>query len=346
MMSLKNIIIFSALSVLTVSFVACKQNTDTLVENTAHTDSLMKVINSPELKAINEKILENPNDANLYNERAKLYLKFEQLEDAISDAKRAIRIDSANAEYYMTEADVFFAGNRTRNAKDVLELIVKKFPTNTDGLLKLAELYYFVKQYDNAFEKINQALKINENLAKAYYLKGSIYKEVGDTAKAISSLETALEQDNKNYNAFLDLGIIYAARKNGIALEYYNNALSINPTSTEALYAKARLLQDINKGDEALVIYEQILKSDSVHIYSIFNIGAIQLDAKKDAKKALEYFTKAININPKYAEAYFARGACYQVLKDKNNAIADYKMCLQLKPNYELAIDGLNSILE
>jgi len=91
--------------------------------------------------------------------------------------------------------------------------VVKKFPENTDGLLKLGELYFFVKQYENAFAKINQALKINENLAKAYYLKGNIYKEIGDTAKAISSLETAIEQDNKNYGAFLDLGLIYAAKK-------------------------------------------------------------------------------------------------------------------------------------
>ena len=97
---------------------------------------------------------------------------------------------------------------------------MKKFPENTEGLLKLGELYYFVKQYENAFAKINQALKVNENLAKAYYLKGSIYREIGDTGKAISSLETTIEQDNKNYGAFLDLGIIYGAKKNPLAFQY------------------------------------------------------------------------------------------------------------------------------
>lgn len=344
MSSLKKQVLYSVVAALFISMTSCKQDATVVEDNQAHTDSLMKTINSPELKAINQKILENPSSADLYNQRAKIYLQFKQLEDAVSDAKRAIRIDSTKADYYLTEADVFFAGNRTRNAKDALELIAKKFPTNTDGLLKLAELYYFVKQYDNAFEKINQALKVNENIAKAYYLKGNIYKETGDTAKAISSLETALEQDNKNYGAFLDLGIIYAARRNTIAFEYYDNALSVSPGSVEVLYAKAKLLQDINKADEAIVIYEQILKTDSLNVYALFNIGAIQIDIKKDAKKALEYFTKAISINPKYAEAYFARGACYQELKDNGNAKADYSMCLQLKPNYDPAIDGLNSL--
>jgi tetratricopeptide (TPR) repeat protein len=302
------------------------------------------VINSPELAALNKKILETPNNAGLYNERAKLYLQFKQLEDAINDAKRSLRIDSTNATYYLTEADVFFAANQTRNAKDVLETIVKKFPSNTDALLKLGELYFFVKQYENAFAKINQALKLNENLAKGYYLKGNIYKEIGDTAKAISSLETAIEQDNKNYNAFLDLGLIYASRKNTIAFEYYNNAITINPLSIEALYAKAKLFQDINKTNDAVLVYNQILKIDSLHVFSLYNLGAIELDANKDANKAIIYFTRAINANPNYAEAYFARGACYQELKDKNNAKADYNMCLQLKKNYEPAIDGLNSL--
>jgi tetratricopeptide (TPR) repeat protein len=328
----------------TLMLASCKTEADKVTEDTAHTDSLMKALNSPELKAINQKILAAPNNADLYNERAKIYLSLKQREEAISDAKRAIRIDSTKADYYLTEADIFFAANETRNSKDVLEMVVKKFPANTEGLLKLGELYYLVKQYENAFAKINDALKVNVNLSKAYYLKGSIYKETGDTAKAISSLETAIEQDNKNYGAFLDLGLIYGARKNTIALEYYENAISINPSRTDGLYAKAKLLQDLNKTDEAIAMYNRILKTDSLHAFSLYNIGAIELEVKKDAKAALNHFTQAINANPKYAEAYFARGVCYQELKDKNNAFADYNMCLQLKPNYEPAVEALNSL--
>ncbi len=330
--------------VISMFLFSCKQKQEDISENSQRTDSLLKIINLPELAALNKKILDNPDDASLYNERAKIYLQFKQFEEAINDSKRSIRLDSTNATFYLTEADVFFAANETRNAKDLLEQVVKKFPENTDGLLKLGELYYFVKQYENAFSKINQALKINENLAKAYYLKGNIYKEIGDTAKAISSLETAIEQDNKNAGVFLDLGLIYAAKKNALAFEYYDNAIKLDPSNIEALYAKAKLFQDINQIKDAVLIYNQILKNNSTHIYSIYNLGAIEFGINKNPQKALDYFTKAININPKYAEAYFARGVCYQELNDKNNASADYQMCLQLIPNYEPAIEGLNSL--
>lgn len=333
-----------ALIIISISLFSCKPGTEGVVEDTKRTDSLSKIINSPELVALNKKILDNPDDASLYNERAKIYLQFKQLEDAINDAKRAIRIDTTNAAFYLTQADIFFAANETRNAKDVLEIVVKRFPENTDGLLKLGELYYFVKQYENAFAKINQALKVNENLAKGYYLKGNIYKEVGDTGKAISSLETAIEQDNKNPGIFLDLGLIYAAKKNPLAFEYYDNAINLDPTNAEALYAKAKLLQDMNQIKEATALYERILKNNPNHTFSLYNLGAIEFGINKNPKKAVEYFTNAINSDPKYTQAYFARGVCYQELKDNDNARADYSMCLQLTPNYEPAIDGMNSL--
>jgi tetratricopeptide (TPR) repeat protein len=333
-----------ALLIISISFFSCKEGSEAEVDNSKRADSLLKIINSPELAALNKKILDAPDDANLYNERAKIYLQFKQLEDAINDCKRAIRMDTTNAAFYLTEADVFFAANETRNAKEVLENVVKRFPENTDGLLKLGELFYFVKQYENAFAKINQALKVNENLAKAYYLKGNIYKEIGDTGKAVSSLETAIEQDNKNYGAFLDLGLIYGAKKNPLAFEYYNNAIALNPTNSEALYAKAKLFQDMGQIKEAVGVYNQILKINPNHVFSIYNLGAIEFGINKDPKKAIEHFTTAITLDPKYAEAYYARGACYQEMKDNANASADYNMCLQLKPNYEPAVDGLNSL--
>lgn len=333
-----------ALFFISIYFFSCKLGDQEVIEDSHRADSLLKVINSPELAELNKKILDAPNDASLYNERARIYMKYRQFEDAINDSKRSLRLDTTNATFYLTEADIFFAANETRNAKEVLEKVVKKFPENTDGLLKLGELYYFVKQYENAFAKINQALKVNENLAKGYYLKGNIYKEIGDTAKAISSLETAIEQDNKHFGAFLDLGLIYGAKKNALAFEYYNNALSLNPASTEALYAKAKLFQDVGQFKEAVQGYELVLKSDATHAFSMYNLGAIEFGVNKDPMKAIEHFTKAINVNPKYAEAYYARGTCYQEMDDKSNALADYQMSLQLKPNYEPAVEGLNSL--
>ena len=203
-------------------------------------------------------------------------------------------------------------------------------------------MYFLVRQYENAITHINKALKVDENIAQAYYLKGSVFKEMGDTSKAISSMQTAIEQDTKFFDAFLDIGILYASRKNPLALEYYSNALRLRPNDDNVLYAKAKLLQDLNKIDESVALYQEILKVNKNNANALYNLGAINLDKKKNPNVAIDYFSKAIAADPKYTEAYFARGVCFEQIKELENAKADYNMCLKITPNYEPALEALN----
>ncbi len=325
---------------------ACKNNDAgaDLEQSNLRADSLSIKLNSPELKAVNKELLEDPSNAALYIKRAKVYSDLKELPDAVNDAKRAIRLDSTKADYYHLLVDVYFAQNNTRMAKDLLEIIEKKFPEDTEAMLKLAELYFIVRQYQKGIDYTNKALKIDERIAKAYYIKGSIYRESGDTARALSSLETAAEQDNKYKDAFYDIGVMYAARKNPIAFEYYDNVLRIDPTNQEALYARAKLLQDLGKTDEAIKEYESLTGAESQCETCHYNLGAIFLEIKKDNQKALKHFSKAIELNPSYAEAFFARGYTYARMGEKEKAKADYAACLKIVPNYEAAVQGLNEL--
>jgi tetratricopeptide (TPR) repeat protein len=328
-----------------IIFFSCKNTATVNAEkDNAKADSLGIKLKAPELKAINAQILKDPSSAELYNKRAIVYMQLKQFEESLKDAKRAITLDSTNVTYYSTEVDVLFSANKTRDAKTALEYIEKKFPNNVEALMKLGELFFIVKQYQKALDYVNKALKIDENLAKAYFMKGNIYRESGDTSKAISSLETAIEQDNKYEDAFCDMGVIYSARKNTIAFDYYNNALKINPLNENAKYGIAKLLQDIGKTDEAILKYEAMIAVNPTNENCLYNLGALFSEIKKNNIKALEYFTKAIAANPNYTQAYFARGYVYAKLRDKDNARADYNMCLKLEPNYPPALQGINEL--
>ena len=328
-------------------FFACQNsniNKEEISSQNKRADSISIQLNSKELKWVNGELVGDPNNPELYNKRAKIYLGLEQLEEALADCKLVLKLDSTVAAYYNTLIDVYFAQNNTRLAKETLLEVEKKFPENTEALLKLGELYYLVKQYQNAITYVNKALKVDESLAKGYYLKGSIYRESGDTSLAVSSLETAIEQDNKFEDAFYDLGIIYAARKNPLALDYYNNTLSLNPENQNALYARARYYQAIGETEKAIIEYKNMVSKVKSCDQCYYNLGAIYFGLKNNPEQAVEYFTKAIEVNPNYLEAYFARAFIYAKLKDKTSAKADYNMCLKLQPDYEDAIRGLNEL--
>lgn len=325
--------------------VSCKNEEEKQLDAQAEkADSLSIKLNSAELKAINSSILKDPGNPALYNKRAQVYMSIKQLEEAVFDAKRAIRLDSVNSEYYMTLVDVYFTQNNTRLAKELLEIIEKKFPENVEGLLKLAEIYFLVRQYQKGLDYVNKALKVDENYAKAYYIKGTIYKESGDTARAISNLVTATEQDNTFEDAFYDLGIIYAARKNPLAMEYYNSALRINPSNANILYARAKLLQDLGKIDQAISEYESMILKNKDCDQCLYNLGALFLEIKNEPGKAIDYFNRAIEINPNYADAFFARGYANEKLNNKKSAKSDYETCLNLNPGHEWAAEALDKL--
>lgn len=58
---------------------------------------------------------------------------------------------------------------------------------------------------------------------------------------------------------------------------------------------------------------------------------------QKNFDAALKDFNKAIEIFPKYYQAYTLRGKVYAELKDFKKAIADYGKTIELKPEYEEA---------
>ncbi len=336
--------VFFKCVIILLAFNTCQQHQVNTAQDIKHNDSLSIKLNSQELQLLNKNILDSIDNVRLYIQRSKIYLNYRLPEDALNDANRAILIDSNYAEAWIAKADAYLMQNEPKLCKEVLEKTVKKFSSNTEGLLKLGEMYFFLKQYERSFQLINSALRIDVSLAQAYLLKGKIYLETGDTSKAISSYETAIEQDSDNLNAFYTLGLIYAAKKNPLAKEYYQSAIKINPTSTDIIYALAMLYQNNEDFEEAKNNYQTILKIDSTHQNSLYNMGFIALAIKNDYNLAIQYFNKVILINTNHAMAYYARATCYEAQKKNQLAKDDYKQCIQINPNFFDAINALNNL--
>ena len=94
---------------LLIALGSCKNNSkEELKTEPIINDSLSIKLNSPELKAVNAELLDNPNSAELYNKRANIYITLKQLKEAVNDAKRAIKLDSTKTDFYMTLVDAYY----------------------------------------------------------------------------------------------------------------------------------------------------------------------------------------------------------------------------------------------
>ena len=240
--------------------------------------------------------------------------------------------DTTKAAYYLNLSDKYFVANKTGKAKDALEKALKMEANNIEVLMKLAELYLYVEKHQESINYVNKVLQIDQYNSKAYFIKGMNYKEIGDTSKAISSMQTAVEQDPDYYAAYMQLGILNAAKKNPIALDYYNNALKINPASKEAYYAKGKFFQDMSQWKTAIETYQELLRLDPDFKNAYYNLGVIYFLHLKLFDKSISFFDEAIRTDPQYAEAFFARGTCYQAMGNMDRASEDLKMAHKINP--------------
>ncbi len=296
------------------------------------------------LTELNKKITDDSLNSSLYDQRARYYLSHEKYNDALKDILNAIEIDSASSELQLTLSDIYLGMGKLQPAVEAIDNAIKLNPGNKNAYLQMSEIAIVFKDYKKAIDNIDKALKIDDLNAKGYFLRGVVMLENGDTTKGILNFQKAIEMNQDYFDAYLQLGILYSIKKNKLAVDYYNNALNIEPENTEVNYFLAIYYQENDEYDKAIQIYNTLLIKDPKFYFALYNIGYINLVYLKNYDKAIDYFSKAIEINPSYIDAYYNRGFAYELLKDAGNAKKDYQKTLELKPNYEKAVAGLNRI--
>lgn len=318
---------------------ACRESREK--ENTEATEMTDSVRSGNMLIGLNERISKDTTDAEAYYSRAKLFLQRGILQQAFQDAGKAVSLDSGKAAYYLLLADISFRGLQIHKAVQAFERCLQLEPDNMEANLKLSELYMYLKAYPKSIDYANAVLRIDNRNARAYFIKGFVYKESGDTARAVSSFTTAVEMDPDYYDAYIQLGLIYGAKGNDLAIQYYSNALKVRPGSEEALYNRGFYYQEDSQLQKAEEDYQAILAKNSSYKEAWYNLGFIELVNRKNYPAAIKNFSAAINIDEHYVEAYYNRGLAYEFSGDMESAIKDYRAALNIFPNYGLALDRL-----
>lgn len=330
----------------TFIFFSCGSDVEDTVDNTDLAEAVDSLDSerTVEFKAVNDLLRNDINNTSLYLQRAKLYMKYNDLSSAVKDIDRAIKLDSLSPDYYLLKAELLKKQDKFKEAKSALDDCMRIDNNNVEARVELGWLALIVRDYDQAMDYADAALKRDIYNAEAYHLKGMIFEEKLDTTRAISSFRTAIEQENDYYDAYMHLGVLHMDIDLVLAKEYLKNALRIKPESLEALYAYGLSCQENEDYNEAIETYHSILEIDEYR-EPYFNLGYIHQEYLKVYDVAIDYYTKAINLEPKYLEAYYNRGLCYEELKQYKKAEADFRHALKLNPQYTTAALALERVL-
>ena len=137
-----------------------------------------------ELTELNQKIVKDNANPDLYQSRSKLYLADHQFDEALKDISKAISLAGKNPAYYITLSDIYLLMGKPENCREALSKALELDPVSNAALLKAAKLELIVKEYQKCFGYVKRALAVDKINPQAYLTRGIALLETGDTSDA------------------------------------------------------------------------------------------------------------------------------------------------------------------
>lgn len=168
--------------------------------------------------------------------------------------------------------------------------------------------------------------------AKAYYEKAIRFSEKSDWNGAALELNRALRHEPANLQILIELGIAYGELKEWQeAIRLHTKAVQLAPASARAHYNLGVTL-DRSKPGKGLGSeeYRKALQLNPKDVNSLVNLAVNLGDQESvEARKLLE---KALQRDPKNAEAHFNLGLLQRNAREHKRAVASFERAIELNP--------------
>lgn len=278
------------------------------------------------IEALEKCLKLQPQNANVYNELGKNYLKSKNYKESYESFEKAAQIDPKNKWFWNGMYDVCY---QTQDYNQSIILVTKLIEFDAGYKEDLVSLYMYTQQFDKALALINE---LNENVGKSE--KRNNYKlQILQNAKYQGSekenLVELIKSNPKEEANYISLIYLYSnSNEEEKALEVAKKLEKEIPGSAWAQVSLFKFHLNNNDGDKAVLSMNQVLDSDEVdgkikhRILNEFLIFATKNPKYETAlEKAIDYFK-----NENEVDVAKEIGKFYQNKKDWNKAIKYYEM--------------------
>jgi tetratricopeptide (TPR) repeat protein len=180
-----------------------------------------------------EKMLkESPDNELILFSLAKIYYKldmFKQSETIMSDV---LAINDKSFEYQEFYVKLLLKLGKLEKAKNIIELLINKYPRYYYAKVLEAELNYLLKDYDSLFDVAQELIELDLNHFEGYYYNALALFEKDDIDFAIESLKKAITLDVNNAELYVKMAEFYQTiGKYEDAFEYVKEASDIDKSA-------------------------------------------------------------------------------------------------------------------
>ena len=287
--------------------------------------------------------------------------EIEWLKKALDAARKDNKENVQNISFDLGQA--YYEAKKYDESDAVYRQMVKEDETDQAAMTGLARNMIQREDYAGAVRMLDASQKYGDDYSETYRFRSEAYDKMGETDKAIDDALLWFEKDEDAYDsAIIKLMMkhrTYAIAKAKTSMkssdskdawrvlllsiyeeagEYENaikeyDSLEEDYGKDEYIYAhRADCYDKLGLTDMALSEIEKAIELEADYS-NICSKGGILRTAGRYAE-AIEVFDQAIEVDPLYAFAYYAKGWCHELSGDDDKAMECYDLGIDLDKEY------------
>ena len=287
--------------------------------------------------------------------------EIEWLKKALDAARKDNKENVQNISFDLGQA--YYETKKYDESDAVYRQMVKEDETDQAAMTGLARNMIQREDYAGAVRMLDASQKYGDDYSETYRFRSEAYDKMGETDKAIDDALLWFEKDEDAYDsAIIKLMMkhrTYAIAKAKTSMkssdskdawrvllfsiyeeagEYENaikeyDSLEEDYGKDEYIYAhRADCYDKLGLTDMALSEIEKAIELEADYS-NICSKGGILRTAGRYAE-AIEVFDQAIEVDPLYAFAYYAKGWCHELSGDDDKAMECYDLGIDLDKEY------------
>ena len=179
-----------------------------------------------------------------------------------------------------------------------------------------------------ALNKVNEIIRLNPTYINAYYLRGRIYSGNLKHKEALSDFNHLIKKIPNGFpDLYVERGLVHAAMKNyGLAIDDYSQAVKIKDDHILAYIQRGYCYFEIDEFNKSKNDLDNALLIDPYNSYALYIRGYVNVYGLANDQLAINDFTRLLDLDAGYYDAYYDRGNAYLNLHLDAKACADFKI--------------------
>ncbi|MEZ5845214.1 MAG: sulfotransferase [Geminicoccaceae bacterium] len=247
--------------------------------------------------------------------------------EARSWLNRAIERNPADGETFGNLGVALFQLEDFDGAKEALLEALKTRADDASLHARLGYVYFRQKRYEIARHVLERSLALDPDRADTHKIMGDTLKPLKEPELAIAHLERALELRPGNWQAMMNLAVLYDdTDRTDLALTLYDEVFRIHPNARGLLANRGNSLLKKGRFNEALESFDRTLETDPLNAEAFRQLaiaGRIRPDDSITAAMAERFADDRVDIAERVLIG-FGLGNIYGRAGEHERAFAAY----------------------